>query len=83
VAHNQEVASQYREKMRLDPKVLKCLEEVKALDMDDAAYERKRSRPFLLGNILGGSFNISNVGARIRAVIDEADAAPAVMGGLY
>jgi hypothetical protein len=77
VAHNRKVAAQYREKMRHDPKVLKCLAEVKALDADDALYEKKRSQPFLIGNKLGGSFNISNVGARIRVVIDEAEAARA------
>ena len=44
-----------------------CVDQVKQLDQDDAAYRRVISEPFLLNNRLQGSlFSVDRVGANLR-----------------
>jgi hypothetical protein len=56
-----------------DENVRACLERIKELDADDAAYEKVLTTPFLHGNELGGVFNLSRAGEAMRQVMAAAE----------
>jgi hypothetical protein len=56
-----------------DENVRDCLERIKELDNDDAAYEKVLMTPFLHGNELSGIFNLSRVGEGLREVMAAAE----------